>query len=46
VGQWDVYHVPAQDGKMCSTMVHFNPMAREVLLTKEEEKILRGLLTL
>jgi hypothetical protein len=38
VGQWDVYHVPAQDGKMCSTMVHFNPMAREVLLTKEEEK--------
>jgi hypothetical protein len=38
VGQWDVYHVPAQDGKMCSTMVHFSPLAREVLLTKEEEK--------
>ena len=33
VGQWDVYHVPAQDGKMCSTMVHFSPLAKEVLLT-------------
>jgi hypothetical protein len=38
VGQWDVYHVPAQDGKMCSTMVHFSEQIREAPLTKQEAK--------
>jgi hypothetical protein len=38
VGQWDVYHLPAQDGKMCSTMVHFSLLSRDVPLSKKEEK--------
>ncbi len=38
VGQWDVYHLPAEDGKMCSTMVHFSQQIREAPLSKKEEK--------
>jgi hypothetical protein len=39
VGQWDVYHLPAQDGKMCSTMVHFSQLIMDVPSGKQSKQI-------